>query len=504
MRTLSAADRAALADPLFAERYRQVAAREVRHDGRFFTGVRATGVFCRPGCAVPVARPDTITFFSSAAAAHAAGLRPCPRCRPDATSGSPQLDAHDGTASRALRLIADGAIERSGVAGLAATLGITSRHLLRAVEAEAGAGPLAIARTARAHLARQLLEGTGLAVKDVAVAAGFASIRQFNDTISALYHTTPTALRRESAQPESAQRPERRDRQEPNHESTALTLTVRLPVREPFEGRGLLRFLRDRAIVGVERGDDAGFARTVRLPHGPGWFRVTLDAHGLPNGELSVVDSRDVGVLLSRVRRLFDLDADPVGVDQVLTRDPVLERSVAAHQGIRVPGAVDAEEMVFRALIGQQISVAAARTSLGRLAGALGEHTPWGLLFPTAAAIAEGGRAVMRGPEKRIDAIVGVAEALAAGRLAVHVGCSRSELTAALTSLPGIGPWTAGYVALRVLGSPDVLLTSDLGIRNGARALGLPAEPAALSAHSRIWAPWRSYAGMHVWLAADG
>jgi AraC family transcriptional regulator of adaptative response / DNA-3-methyladenine glycosylase II len=266
-------------------------------------------------------------------------------------------------------------------------------------------------------------------------------------------------------------------------------------------------------VEGVERvQEDAGsaptsYSRALRLPHGPAIVRLTLA--GTPEApavqcDATLADVADLAPLVARVRRLLDLDADADAIDAALAADPALAPSVAAAPGLRVPGAVDAEEVLFRALIGQQVSVAAARTALTRLTAALGESIDLGgftRLFPTPAAIAERGREVLRGPARRIDAIVGVAAALADGSLTIDVGESRDELEARLLALPGIGPWTAGYVSMRVLGSPDVLLTGDLALRQGAARLGLPSDPKALAEHGAAWAPWRSYAGMHLWAA---
>jgi AraC family transcriptional regulator of adaptative response / DNA-3-methyladenine glycosylase II len=288
-----------------------------------------------------------------------------------------------------------------------------------------------------------------------------------------------------------------------------------LPARAPFDGAGLLDFLGVRAVAGVESYGPDGYERTLRLPHGSASLHLSLA--GTPAAPMVACVARldslaDLAPLVSRVRRLFDLDADAQAIDRALADDPALADSVRRTPGIRVPGSLDAEETLFRALLGQQVSVASARTALGRLSAALGEPVSGSggndpeaapfLLFPTAARIAEHGREVLRGPAARITAIVGVAEALASGNLVLDVGESRDELQARLTALPGIGPWTAGYVAMRVLGSPDILLTSDLALRQGADRLGLPAKAADLARHGARWAPWRSYAGMHLWRAA--
>ena len=488
----------ALADPVFAERYRIVCSRDTRFDGQFITGVHTTGIYCRPSCPATTPKPGNVTFYLTAAAAHEAGLRACKRCLPDAVPGSPAWNMRDDLAARSMRLISDGVVERDGVPGLAARLGYTPRHLTRVLVAELGAGPLALARAQRAQTARLLLLGTDLPITDVAFAAGFGSVRQFNDTVAAVYERTPSEVR-------SA----RRSSPEQGCVDPGDTkITLQLPARRPFDGAGVLRFLETRALPGVETATETSYARTVRLPHGTATVEVTLsgtDAAPALACSIRLAHLTDLAPLVSRIRRLFDLDADAPAIDRHLAADPALAASVAQTPGIRVPGSMDAEETLFRALIGQQVSVAAARTALTRLADALGARLPGPeprLLFPTPAQIAGGGRAVLRGPRARIETILRVAQALVSGDLALSAGQTRAELEGSLIALPGIGPWTAGYVAMRVLGSPDILLTSDLALRQGAGRLGLAAEPRSLAARGASWAPWRSYAGMHLWRAA--
>jgi AraC family transcriptional regulator of adaptative response / DNA-3-methyladenine glycosylase II len=480
--------------------------------------VHSTGIYCRPSCPAMTPKPSNVSFYLTAAAAHEAGLRACKRCLPDAVPGSPAWNIRDDLAARAMRLIGDGTVEREGVSGLANRLGYTPRHLTRVMVAEVGAGPLALARAHRAQTARVLLTGTDLPITDVAFAAGFGSVRQFNDTIVAVYERTPSALRAGTRLRTSG--PGQSD-VGPNGPGIRLLL----PARAPFDGQGILDFLAVRTVAGVERSTGTGYERTLRLPHGTATLHLTLA--GTPAAPAVAVLTRleslaDLAPLVSRVRRLFDLDADAQAIDRVLAEDPALVETVRVTPGIRMPGSLDPEETLFRALLGQQVSVASARTALGRLTAALGEPLPGrvvpkgepgsadppdaasapNLLFPTADRIAGHGRDVLRGPAARIASIVRVAEALASGELVLDVGESREELTETLTALPGIGPWTAGYVAMRVLGSPDILLTSDLALRHGAERLGLPAKAADLASHGARWAPWRSYAGMHLWRSA--
>ncbi|WP_305088569.1 DNA-3-methyladenine glycosylase 2 family protein [Cryobacterium sp. SO1] len=502
--------RGSVDDPVFAERYRAMSSRDARFDGQFITGVHSTGIYCRPSCPAMTPKPGNVSFYLTAAAAHEAGLRACKRCLPDAVPGSPAWNIRDDLAARAMRLIGDGTVEREGVPGLAHRLGYTPRHLTRVLVAEVGAGPLALARAHRAQTARVLLTSTDLPVTDVAFAAGFGSVRQFNDTIAAVYERTPSALRAGAGVHPGGDPIVR----------TGSRISLLLPARAPFDGQGLLDFLGARAVTGVERSTPTGYERTLRLPHG--WARLHLALAGTIEAPAIECTARlhslaDLAPLVSRVRRLCDLDADAQAIDLVLAGDPALAGSVHRTPGVRVPGSLDPEETLFRALLGQQVSVAAARTSLGRLSAALStsvddaqpgndqEHTDSPhLLFPPAADIADNGRKVLRGPAARIETIIRVARALASGDLVLDVGDSRDDLQARLTALPGIGPWTAGYVAMRVLGSPDILLTSDLALRQGAGRLGLPDTARDLAVHGSVWAPWRSYAGMHLWRAAGG
>jgi len=276
----------------------------------------------------------------------------------------------------------------------------------------------------------------------------------------------------------------------------ASTVTLRLPARAPFDGAGLMRFFADHAVAGLETGDDSSFERPIRLPGGVARVRMTLDGDGVTcTARLESI--ADVAPLVSRVRRLFDLDADSVAIDEALASDAVLAPLVAGRPGIRLPGTADPDEALFRTLVGQQISVVAARTVLGQLTEQLGTDG----LFPTAEQFAAGGRAVLRGPASRINTIMGVAEAIAAGDLRLDLGMPADEFMARLEAMPGIGPWTAGYLAMRVLGNPDVLLATDLVMQQSAAALGLPSSARALAAHGARWAPWRSYAGLHLWRA---
>jgi len=497
----------------FWQRYRAIDARDPRFDGQFYTAVRTTGIYCRPSCPARTPNAGNVTFYETSAAAHDAGYRACKRCLPEAVPGTPAWNVRSDVAGRAMRLINDGVIDRHGVQGLAARLGYSSRQLNRILRHELGAGPLSLARASRAQTARALLVSTSMKAADIAFAAGFSSVRQFNETIAEVFAMTPSALRA-TARHQHAPYPT-------VAASTALRLN--LPYRDPFDP-GVFNFLAVRGIPGIEQGTSTSYARTLRLAHGDARFRVDYDA-GAPGRPMTLtigaVNLRDLASLLSRVRRLLDLDADPVAIDASLRADPRLAASVAAAPGMRMPGAVDPQELLIRAMIGQQITVAAARTALVGLSAAGSDSVVPGdglhRIFPTAAEIADTGFALLRGPKRRIDAVREAAAAMAAGGLDFGYGDDLAGLQAKLLPLPGVGPWTVGYLAMRVIGAPDVFLANDAAVRNGIRSLAqLPFRgeavagvvtngtlpPGPLSPDFREVRPWRSYATMHLWRAA--
>lgn len=471
----------------FDERYRAISARDTRFDGQFVTAVRSTGIYCRPSCPARTPKPQNVTFYPTSAAAHEAGFRACKRCLPEAAPGSPAWDLRSDVAARAMRLIASGVVEREGVSGLAVRLGYSTRHLTRLLSTELGAGSLALARAHRAHTARMLLVGTDMQISDVAFSAGFASIRQCNDTIREVFGLTPGELRARRKTPASA---------------APGTIDLVLPYRGPLDASGIFQWMAARAVAGVEEATDTSFSRHLRMAGGSAWFDVSQDAEKRLHLRARVAQLGDLAPLVSTVRRIFDLDADPLAIDQALSAHPELAPLVAHTPGIRVPGSADPHEMLIRAMIGQQITVIAARTALTALTEALGERTEQGLLFPTMSAIAEHGAEVLRGPGARIRAIVGAASALADGSLPLTVGDDGVEQRAALLAMPGIGPWTADYVRMRVLGDPDILLPGDVALRAGAAASGLPGEPGPLISWAERAAPWRSYLSAHLWRAA--
>lgn len=480
----------------FEERYRAIEARDTRFDGQFITAVRTTGVYCRPSCPARTPKRSNVTFFPTSAAAHEAGYRACKRCLPEAAPGSPQWNLRRDTVGRAMRLIADGVVERDGVRALASHLGYSSRHLTRLLTAELGAGPLALARSQRAHTARILLTGTSLSVSDIAFSSGFGSIRQCNDTIRDVFGMTPTELRAR--------------RRDVPPAPGAIDLV--LPVRQPFDSDGLFQWMAARAVPGMEEATAHSFARTIRLPGGAAWFELSTEERAQSATprcvrlRARVTTLSDLGVLVTRARRLFDLDADPLAIDAALSEHPELAPLVAGVPGIRVPGAADPHEMLIRAMVGQQVSVASARTALTRLVHHLGQpvETADGeplSLFPTMEAIAERGREVLRGPAPRIDAITRTAAALADGSLTLGAADDGAEQRAALLARTGIGPWTADYVRMRVLGDPDVFLPGDSAVRAGAANVGLPSDAKPLDIWATRTAPWRSYVTTHLWRA---
>jgi AraC family transcriptional regulator of adaptative response / DNA-3-methyladenine glycosylase II len=472
--------------------YRAVQSRDARFDGWFFVGVTSTGVYCRPSCPAMTPKRPNVRFYPTAAAAQGGGFRACRRCRPDATPGSPEWDQRADLVGRAMRLIADGVVDRDGVAGLARRLGYSERHVHRQLVAELGAGPIALARAQRAQTARVLIETTDLPFAQVAFGAGFASIRQFNDTIREVFARTPTDMRRA--------RSRRRERR-------PGVISVRLAVRAPFDGSGAVGFLAKRMIPGVEELVGSTYRRTLALPRGAGVVELEpRDDH--VRATLRLDDLRDLASAVQRSRRLLDLDADPVAIVDVLGQDPVLRPLVARTPGRRVPGAVDGLELAVRAVLGQQVSVTGACTLAGRLVAGVGtrlEAPDGGLthVFPSAEAVADAPAGALTVPVRRADAIRHLAGRVASGALDLDPGTDRIGTAAALDALPGIGPWTRGYISMRALGDPDVFLATDLGIRRALERLGLSAADGPATEMASAWRPWRSYALFHLWGSLD-
>ncbi|MCP3802411.1 DNA-3-methyladenine glycosylase 2 family protein [Allokutzneria sp. A3M-2-11 16] len=467
---------------------RAVQSKDSRFDGWFFCAVLTTRIYCRPSCPVAPPKPENMRFYPTAAAAQQAGFRACKRCRPDASPGSPQWNERADVVARAMRLIADGVVDRDGVPGLSAQLGYSTRQLERLLRAELGAGPLALARAQRAQSARILIETSTLSMSDVALASGFASIRSFNDTVREVFALSPTELRKRAKQAPSSG-----------------TLSVRLPFRAPLFPDNLFGHLAATAVPGVEEWRDGAYRRTMRLPHGHGIVALKP----LPDHiacQLTLTDLRDLSNAISRCRRLLDLDADPTAVDALLSEDPVLKPLVAKAPGRRVPRTVDGAEFAVRAVLGQQVSTAAARTHAGRLVAAHGEpiEDPMGgltHLFPTPEALAEVDPESLALPRSRRTTLTSLVAEL--DDIDLGVGSDWERARAQLAELPGFGPWTIESIAMRALGDPDAFIPTDLGVRIAAESLGLPSTPAALTAHASAWRPWRAYAVQYLWATGD-
>jgi len=477
-------------------RYLAVRSRDARFDGWFFVAITSTGIYCRPSCPSPPARASRMRLFPTAAAAQRAGFRACKRCVPDATPGSPEWDRRADVVGRAMRLIADGVVDREGVPGLARRLGYSERHLNRLLVAEVGAGPLALARAQRAQTARILLETTQLRAAEIAFAAGFSSVRQFNDTVREVFALAPTELRARSTARGG----------EGSAWAAPGAVALRLAYRRPFQPGPLFGFLAARAIPGVEEGDLGRYRRTLSLPHGTGVAEVVADGgtEGYLRCQLALEDLRDLTAAVRRLRRLFDLDADPVAVVELLGADPVLGQSVSAMPGLRTPGHVDGDELAFRAVLGQQVSVAGARTLAGRLADQHGRRLgePSGTLtglFPSSATIAALAPQQLPMPAGRARAVIALATALASREVVLDGGTDRDAVAKRLAAIPGIGPWTVAYVRMRALGDPDAFLPSDLGVRRALEARGLPGDPRSATSAAEAWRPWRSYALQYLW-----
>ena len=496
---------------------RAVQSKDARFDGWFFTAVLTTGIYCRPSCPAVPPKPQNMRFFPSAAAAQQAGFRACKRCRPDASPGSPEWNERADLVARAMRFIADGVVDRAGVAGLAAQLGYSVRQVERQLLAELGAGPLALARAQRAQTARLLIETTTLAMGDVAFAAGFPSIRTFNDTVLQVFAMPPTELRRRAAagrKGAARHAPGRHAagrhgpaRQGAGPASSLASISLRLPFRQPMCPDNLFGHLAATAIPGVEEWREGAYRRTLRLPNGPGLATLRPGPEFIAC-QLALTDLRDLAMAISRCRRLLDLDADPVAVGDQLREDPQLAPLIDKAPGRRVPRTVDAAELAVRAVIGQQISIAAARTHGARLAERLGEPVddPAGSLtrlFPDMAVIADTDIAALAMPAARRQSIAALARSVASGALDLGPGADWYLARSVLATVPGVGPWTIELVAMRGLGDPDAFTPTDLGVRQAAAALDLPASPAALTRRAERWRPWRAYAVQYLWATSD-
>ena len=477
------------------QHYQAAVSKDARFDGVFFGAVTTTGIYCRPSCPAMTPKRENMRFYPTAAAAQQGGFRACKRCRPDASPGSPEWNIRADMTARAMRLIADGIVDREGVEGLASSLGYEQRQVRRVLTAELGASPLALARAQRAQTARVLVETTSLPMGDIAFAAGFASIRQFNATILEIFDTPPTRLR------ESAARAARGRRGAPA--SPPGVVCLRLPYRPPIDLPRLFSYLAARAVPGVEEVTAGEYRRTITLPNGRGLLSLHIvDSPNWVECELELDDLRDVTAAVQRCRRLLDLDADPDAVSGYLSGDEVIGPLARACPGRRSPGHVDGDELAMRAVLGQQVSIAAARRLGGRLAAEYGKPLarPSGTLthcFPDAATVAAADPSALPMPAARARALVTLASALASGDIALHPGADRDEAAARLLALPGVGPWTVAYISMRALSDPDAFPATDGGVLKALARLGTGVPAAAR------WRPWRSYAVHHLWASLE-
>jgi AraC family transcriptional regulator, regulatory protein of adaptative response / DNA-3-methyladenine glycosylase II len=459
--------------------------RDARFDGRFFVGVLSTRIYCRPICPVRTVKEPNVRCFLTAAAAAEAGYRPCLRCRPESSPGTPAWLGTSNTVSRALRLISESTMENEGLEKFAARLGIGSRQLRRLFLRHLGASPTAVAKTQRLHFAKKLIDETNLPMAQIALASGFGSVRRFNAAFRKTYNRTPNQIRRlahfASVQPENE-------------------YLIRLHFRPPFHWDALLAFLAERATPAVEAVESGRYCRTISLNGHAGSLAVSLEKSGSAlEVRISFSEPRWLFLIVERLRRMFDLRADPREITSRLALDPMLARRIKAMPGLRVPGCWDAFELAVRAIVGQQVSVKGATTLTGRLVQTFGApivtSPPLTHLFPAPEVLAEANVARMDLPRKRAETIRALARAVCEGRIAFDSITNVEHFQSRLRELPGIGNWTAQYIAMRALGDPDAFPASDLGLLRGA---SLPGER-ELAHRAESWRPWRAYAAMYLW-----
>lgn len=460
-------------------------ARDPRFDGRFFIGVRTTGIYCRPVCPVKLPRQENVSFFDSAAAASEAGYRPCLRCRPEASPGTPAWLGTSTTVKRALRLINEGALDDGSIGELSDRLGVTRRHLNRLFIKHLGASPNTIAQTRRLQFAKRLIDETNLSMTEIAMAAGYGSIRRFNDHFKRTYKASPSGLRRAGS-------------------SSKETVELKLAFREPYDFEGLLDFYGVRATPGVEAATDGRYVRNFMEDGEVG--RVTvMRVADKPEliCEVQGGSPRSLMNIVERVRRMFDVDAIPEEINRILSGDKELRRIVKRNRGQRIPGAFDEFEVAVRAIVGQQVSVKGATTVMGRIVAQYGTTTGHGAAFPSPEQLAELDPESLPMPVKRAVAIRTLSQTVAEGKISLSRAQDADECQAALQEIPGIGPWTAQYIAMRALGDPDAFLHGDLVLKKVAAAkLGIESESELIERAER-WRPWRGYAGMHLWRIAS-
>jgi AraC family transcriptional regulator of adaptative response / DNA-3-methyladenine glycosylase II len=463
--------------------------RDPRFDGKFFIGVRSTKIYCRSICPVPTVKEKNVLYFQTAASAAEAGFRPCLRCRPECSPGTPAWIGTSNTVSRALRLISESGLESGGVENLAERLGVGSRHLRRLFIQHLGAPPIAVAQTRRLHFAKKLIDETGLSMMHVAVASGFGSVRRFNAAIRKTYKRTPSHIRllarQKTVQPENQ-------------------YLFRLRFRPPYHWKGMLAFFAARATPGVEVVDGDCYRRSISSNACQGYFEVSLDrAQNAFAVRVEIADSCSLHAIIERIRNVFDLNADWSAIAEGLGNDCELRQRIRAHPGLRVPGCWSGFELAVRAILGQQISVAGATTMAGRVSQSFGQpfSGPAGLtrIFPTARALSNADLTSVGLTKSRAQTISALARAVRDGHICFEKVHDSNRLLAQLVSIPGIGDWTAQYIAMRALGEPDALPTGDLGL---LRALGLTSAR-ELEERSMAWRPWRAYASMYLWSTTE-
>ncbi|GCF07576.1 DNA-3-methyladenine glycosylase 2 family protein [Dictyobacter arantiisoli] len=469
--------------------YRALLSRDARFDGRFFTAVTTTGIYCRPICPATTPLEQHVRFYACAAAAEAAGFRACRRCHPEASPGSPDWNVRADLVARALHLIADGVVNTEGVRGLAQRLSVSERHIHRELVAEVGVGPLALARSRRAQTARLLLDQTSLSLTTIAFSAGFNSIRQFNESMQAAFGCAPSELRQRTC---------------PANNGDGK-LTLRLHYRPPLALDPLLAYLERRALPGIEEVSAGCYRRTVAFQRSRGIIEIEpIAGKNALLVHLQLNDLSELGLIVQRCRQLFDLDADPAAIADILGADPLLASLVEAQPGLRIPGAINGFELALRAILGQQVSIAGARTLCARMVTRCGEKIsePQGSLthfFPTPEQILAADLQGLGLTQARIQAIQALARAVVTEGLGLERDAERERTNAQLLSLPGIGPWTASYIAMRALGDPNALPATDLGLRHAFEAHGLKTDARSILSYAEKWRPWRAYATHYLW-----
>ncbi|NJR65512.1 MAG: DNA-3-methyladenine glycosylase 2 family protein [Leptolyngbyaceae cyanobacterium CRU_2_3] len=475
--------------------YRVFQTKDVRFDGQVFIAVSSTRIYCRPICPANTPKPENCTFYPSAAAAQSAGFRPCLRCRPEL---SPRLSSYVGTAStvsRALRLIAAGTLDEGTVGALATRLGMSDRHLRQLFRQHLGTSPIAIAQTRRIQFAKQLIDETQLPMTDVAIAAGFGSIRRFNDAIAKIYGRSPSELRRQTSATTE----------------TIPSITLKLPFSPPYNWTALMQFLMPRATPGLEVASLERYQRAIGLDGLHGWIEVRpVAGQNYLLAQIHFPKVARLSHIVERLSNMFDLSSNIAEISAHFQTDPILSPVVALQPGLRIPGVWDAFEMAVRAILGQQVSVAAATTLAGRLVTTYGE--PLQLAQPDAhlrfvfprpevlvEALAEADLTPLGITKPRAKAIASLAAVAAQNPQFFSQFHSLEDAVQKLCQLPGIGEWTAQYIAMRALREPDAFPTGDLGLLRSMAAIGYPVTKAQLAEHSQAWRPWRAYAALHLW-----